>query len=500
MIKAVFFDIDGTLVNRQSIVTQSTVLAIQKAQEKGILCGVATGRSPQWAKPLIEKYGLDFAITYNGQYIFENGGKVLSARPFDKKVIRDLAQFGDEHNRDLSFGSATKMEGSTLLKVGNSNLVRLVSPIIPKEFALGLKNTWQHVIRRYKKANYQDAPILREPIYQVIMISPEKEEQEIRERFANTSITRSNPYSIDIIPKGGSKIKGIEIFCQLHGIDVLETMAFGDSWNDMEMLQGVGFGVAMGNAIEPLKEVADFVTTSNDKDGIARAFMQFGLLDEHIEEIEEVITELSMEDMLVSDTEGKEQWLIPVVEGIVPPKAHKAFWSEDAKFNQVKAFHQAMDDVPNDIPHVLNTDVASYRMGFKAEEIVEFLFATSDNDKETFHKLVEQLIADIHQSVEKIESKGEFTEDILAEQADAVVDLLYFTYGTFVLMGIDPHEIFQIVHNANMGKLAADGKPRFDEVTGKLLKPEGWEEKYAPEAKIREEIARQIAERLGEEQ
>lgn len=80
----------------------------------------------------------------------------------------------------------------------------------------------------------------------------------------------------------------------------------------------------------------------------------------------------------------------------------------------------------------------------------------------------------------------------IERQADALIDLIYFAIGTFTLMGVKPETLFNIVHDANMGKLHEDGKPRFD-AQGKIVKPEGWETKFAPEPKIEEEIKRQIA-------
>ena len=80
----------------------------------------------------------------------------------------------------------------------------------------------------------------------------------------------------------------------------------------------------------------------------------------------------------------------------------------------------------------------------------------------------------------------------LVGQVDALIDTLYFTYGSFVLMGVDPERLFTIVHQANMGKIFPDGKAHFDPVTHKILKPDDWEEKYAPEPAIKEELGRQI--------
>ena len=92
------------------------------------------------------------------------------------------------------------------------------------------------------------------------------------------TITRSNPFSVDIIPKGGSKIEGIKEALKFYDIKLEEAIAFGDSWNDLEMLEGIGIGVAMGNGNEDIKGQADYVTDTNDLDGIYKALVHFKVI------------------------------------------------------------------------------------------------------------------------------------------------------------------------------------------------------------------------------
>lgn len=80
----------------------------------------------------------------------------------------------------------------------------------------------------------------------------------------------------------------------------------------------------------------------------------------------------------------------------------------------------------------------------------------------------------------------------IEDQADALIDLMYFAIGTFTLMGLNPEPIFNIVANANLGKVMPDGTVLRDE-QGKIMKPDGWKERFAPEAKIRREIQLQGA-------
>lgn len=163
----------------------------------------------------------------------------------------------------------------------------------------------------------------------------------------------------------------------------------------------------------------------------------------------------------------------------------------DNPYEKTELFHQTFDNRRPETPKAFSSKEASARAGFKAEELVEFLYAAAGNDQTLFHTLVEQLKTDVDSAEEKMKQKEKVVEDPLVDQVDALIDLLYFTYGSFSLLGVDPTELFTIVHEANMGKLFPDGKPRYHEVTHKVLKPDDWEGKYAPEPKLKAELERQ---------
>lgn len=160
-------------------------------------------------------------------------------------------------------------------------------------------------------------------------------------------------------------------------------------------------------------------------------------------------------------------------------------------FEKVQAFHQKFDAPGSQIPQAFQAEQMLNRAGFKVEEIVELLYATANNHPEVFESLVDGLHQKIDEAVQKIQTKHQPVEDVLVGQVDALIDLLYFTYGSFVLMGVNPEPLFAIVHDANMGKMFPDGQPHYDEKTHKILKPSGWEEQYAPEPRIKAELNRQ---------
>lgn len=164
-------------------------------------------------------------------------------------------------------------------------------------------------------------------------------------------------------------------------------------------------------------------------------------------------------------------------------------------FEMVETFHRTFDNRRPKQPTALTPEHVRNRVGFKIEELVELLYASSETGTNDF----EEAIAAMHQAIDeardKIVAKGIGVEEVLVEQVDALTDLLYFTYGSFSLLGVDPQPILEIVHRANMGKVFPDGQPHYHPVTQKVLKPDNWAQNYAPEAKIKAEIERQKNER-----
>lgn len=112
------------------------------------------------------------------------------------------------------------------------------------------------------------------------------------------------------------------------------------------------------------------------------------------------------------------------------------------EYEDVKQFHKAFGHPVSNIPTTLTNDRAKKRYAWILEEINEFLDAVKNND--------------------------------IVEQADAMIDTIYFALGTLVEMGVQPDKLFQIVQNANMSKLWPDGKPHYNEM-GKVIKPTSWE-------------------------
>ena len=448
-VKAVFFDIDGTLVNDRKSVLKSTKEAIKIVKDQGVLVGVATGRGPFFVKDLMDDLDLDFAVTYNGQYIF-NKERVLFASPIDKRSLRQVIAYAKENRKEIAMGTRQDVIGSRIMSFGLSPLSQLVSRFVPKFLTRTVSQSFNSMVSKALPQKEDDLlDLINQPIYQVLMLMTPEESNQAASEFEYLKFTRSNPFAADIINQGNSKLEGIRRVGKEYGFDLNQVMAFGDSDNDLEMLAGVGMSVAMGNGSSSVKEVAKHITTSNQEDGIHKALEHFGVL-----------------------------------------ASEKVFVSRDYHFNKVKAFHHMMFERTQEEPKAWDLEGATHRADFKIEELVEFVRASSNSDED-----FQAAVAEMHQALDRAAtkvSKNIPAKQDLIGQVDALIDTLYFTYGSFVLMGVDPERIFEIVHQANMGKVFPDGKAHFDPVTHKILKPDDWEEKYAPEPDIKKEIERQI--------
>ncbi|HGA0777781.1 TPA: HAD-IIB family hydrolase [Streptococcus agalactiae] len=456
-IKAVFFDIDGTLLNDRKNVQKSTIKAIRNLKDQGILVGLATGRGPSFVQPFLENLGLDFAVTYNGQYIYSRS-EIIYTNQLSKTTVYRLIRYAGARRREISLGTASGLLGSGIIGLGTSRLGQIVSSLVPRKWAKAIERSFKHFIRRIKPQNIDSLMvILREPIYQVVLVATEGESERIQKQFPRVKLTRSSPYSMDVISEGQSKVKGIERVGQCYGFDLSEVIAFGDSDNDIEMLSQVGIGVAMGNASQQVKENARYTTADNNDDGISKALAHYGLIQFEIE---------------------------------------KTFSSRDENFNKVKSFHLLMDGETIETPRLYDSKEAGFRSDFKVEEIVEFLYAASQGNQEVFDQSIRNLHLAIDKARDKVISK-DHPETPLVGEVDALTDLLYLTYGSFVLMGVDPKPLFDTVYEANMGKIFPDGKAHFDPVTHKILKPDDWEEHFAPEPSIRRELDSQIQKSLN---
>ena len=276
-IKAIFFDIDGTLLTSQGQIRHSTRCAIETAQSQGIFCGVATGRAPFEIQRLIQDLPIDVCVSYNGSLV-EMADVSIYERTFSPERLEELFEVCTHQKRQMIFETRTKKIGSFAIRIGHTYPFSAWIPVLSKWFPLE-KVTKLFSYLKTKRLSRGVRQMLDQQlkVYQCVVLTTPSDEASLHQ-LEQVDVLRSNPYSVDIVPKDGNKIVGIQMFGRFTDISLDEIMVFGDHENDMGMLQAAGIGVAMGNASDHVKAVADYVTKSNQDDGICEAMEHFGIL------------------------------------------------------------------------------------------------------------------------------------------------------------------------------------------------------------------------------
>ena len=260
--KIIFFDIDETLyINRgKKYVPESAKTALKLLKQKGIITAIATGRPipviPPKIVELIEECGIDMIVSLNGQYV-EYQGKALAKFPLDNAML-------------TRFSGCLKARGIAHMLATREGLFAIVENRYLQD-ALGSLGI-----------SYQSDPAAcgKYDTYQLLGFYPAEQDGEIAPLLPpSLQIIRWHPSGVDMLDKAGSKARGIAAALDKLGISIADSMAFGDGPNDLEMIAGVGFGVAMGNAVPELKAVADYVCPAIDEDGIYRGLVDLGVIE-----------------------------------------------------------------------------------------------------------------------------------------------------------------------------------------------------------------------------
>lgn len=257
MIKAIFFDVDGTLVSMTTrTIPQSTLNSLHALRRKGIKLFVATGRHMSMMDDVRRQFDFDGYITVSGQFCL-CGDRVVHSNPIPRAGLEEMMAAMEEHGFSGMF-----LEG--------------------EECWLNLHDRMaQQFLQDFQVKTPPVLPLkraLEQPVYQVITMLSPQDEWKLLDQAKHLRAVRWYHGFLDAMPPDGGKDTGIRAVLDWAGIAPEEAMAFGDGENDLTMFSCVGVGVAMGNANDTVKGQADYVTTHVDGDGVTAALKHFGLL------------------------------------------------------------------------------------------------------------------------------------------------------------------------------------------------------------------------------
>ncbi len=255
MIKAIFFDIDGTLIPMgEGKIPEETKLLLRKLRQKGIKLFLATGRDYYELGDLRNETCFDAFLLINGQICILPNQTCYYKNPLGKEDTKILKEIFDQGDFPMLF-----VEEDRIYINYQNDFVRQTQKEIGIEVA-------------------PEGRYLEKEIYQAIFYANEQEEKQIMKHLPNCQAKRWNSYGMDVIAKNGGKEYGIKHTLEYFDIKLEQTMAFGDGDNDASMLSYVGIGVAMGNATRQAKQAADYITDDVKENGLLHALEHFHVI------------------------------------------------------------------------------------------------------------------------------------------------------------------------------------------------------------------------------
>lgn len=263
--KMIALDLDGTLNNDQKIITKRTKETLIAVQKKGVKVVLASGRPAPGLKRESEALELE---KYNGILLSYNGGKVVEATTkkvlYEKSLPNEIAVRLLKHLENFPVTPIVD-DGKHYYTTGKD------------EFMIEVESRLNNL--GIKEVENVAAAVDFNPVK--ILIAAPKEQlmpviDKIKEPFLDElSFVQSTPYFLEATMKGINKASSLHEVCEILNIKPDEVMAFGDEQNDLKMIEFAGLGVAMGNACDKLKAVADEITLSNNEDGIAHTLEKY---------------------------------------------------------------------------------------------------------------------------------------------------------------------------------------------------------------------------------
>ena len=257
---AFFFDIDGTLVSfKTHQIPPSTILALTQAKANGHKVFIATGRPPLIITNLgAIEHLIDGYVTINGALCFV-GDEVIRC----KDIRKDEAWLVVKDAQEKGYGLIVVGERDVAVLDPNGEVDRIFRGEI--------------AVENLDQVRPLDE-VMEQRILQLTPFFNSDYERTLMARIPHSTSGRWHPAFTDITARGADKGEGILAMAAHLGLDPKRTMAFGDGGNDTSMIRRAGIGVAMGNALDSLKQEANYVTTSVDEDGVLNALRHFELI------------------------------------------------------------------------------------------------------------------------------------------------------------------------------------------------------------------------------
>lgn len=266
--KIVFFDMDGTFYQTENdIIQPSSLEAVEELRKRGFMVCAATGRPLNQMQSILKKVQFDYYILINGSYILDGAFEEIDSKPIQKQTVRDIIEFcqGNKFGLMFHFGDATYIYNDFYPMYDFCKYCNVLDSLF--------YDPSQSYHRRHRAFN---AVILTKEKNQIDQFM--EEHPDLRADLINV---KTDGFMFDVFNKDNDKSVGIELMMKHVNFDWKDVIAFGDSTNDIHMLQKADIGVAMGTASDYVKSFANFSTTSVYENGVYNGIKK--ILDDHEE-------------------------------------------------------------------------------------------------------------------------------------------------------------------------------------------------------------------------
>lgn len=275
--KLVAIDIDGTLLKSDETLSKKTIDIIKRCEENDIKVCLCTGRNVHNTKKIAKTLSKNMpSVCADGTILFDaNKNKAIKMRNIEKEVLKELVLLTDKYHLYMEFCSPHNY----FKYLKSDDLAKFNYGGVPKSVSKKLEDFFLKNVRYIKDLNKF---IESDKLINQFLIGGEKDaldklKNDLSNKTFDSIDIRYDLWDeyIFIVPKDSNKSYGLNLLSEHFGIDISDMIAIGDQMNDIDMIKNAGLGIAMGNANPKIKEVAKFITKTNDEDGVCFAIEKF---------------------------------------------------------------------------------------------------------------------------------------------------------------------------------------------------------------------------------
>ena len=292
MYKLVVLDLDGTTLNNRGKITNNTKNAIQQLQNKGIMVTTCTGRNLKTTYSFVKELGLTIPfLCIDGTMMYDVDQSILYRNNLSYQEAETIIDIVQAEN--------------VYVEVVSDYYYKYVKNKSFRQYDFDPKDSWLHRIRKYYTGRryvkdleilFQKLQSTQTEIHQVVVGGEQQFIHQVRKKIDQQlghQVEMRDQLWGDYLFIHKPKVRksvGVQVLCDYLGIEIENVLAIGDQRNDIDMLESVGLGIAMGNAVDEVKEVAKDITLTNEQDGVAYALEHYLLKESPMKRISTIKT------------------------------------------------------------------------------------------------------------------------------------------------------------------------------------------------------------------